>query len=107
MNVHIVYKEISSETLNHNFSILDVFFSNEKAVECVEKEYESFVLKQKEDPTYNQQCFIVERTLLIENDEVVNLAIKACPKPEHFFHQTDESIYCAGFIDGYHTATLK
>jgi hypothetical protein len=45
--------------------------------------------------------------LKIAGDDVTILAKEKCPEEGAYFHQTDDSIYCMGFIEGYETAIAK
>ena len=45
--------------------------------------------------------------LKITGDDVIVLAKEKCPDEGAFFHATDETIYCMGFIEGYETAIAK
>jgi hypothetical protein len=102
MKVYVVVRET-----NTGSQVLGVFPNEHDAVECVNKAHERFALAQLKDDTLRESCYITDQFLIIRDDTAINLAKDNCPKPDGFFHQTDESIYCMGFVEGYETAIAK
>lgn len=101
MKVYVVVQESSMNNKCIGSKVLGVFHNTSDAIECLNTAYDKFVNAQLKDDTLRQSCYISDMSLTIANDEVINLAKEFCPKPDGFFHQTDESIYCMGFIEGY------
>ena len=107
MKVYIVVKETSSNNMFTGSSVLGVFADEISAKECANKAYERYVLAKSKNNTLKQNCYITDSFLTISDDTAINLAKNACPKSDGFFHQTNESIYCTGFLEGYEHAVVK
>jgi hypothetical protein len=101
MKVYVVVQESSVNNKCIGSQVLGVFHDTHDAIECLNKAYDKFSTAQLKDDTLRQSCYISEQSFSIVPDEVIHLAKEFCPKPDGFFHQTDESIYCMGFIEGY------
>ena len=102
MEIYIVVKETKNKDV-----ILGVYSTEKLAVTRIGDAYEEFFNAQQANPSLEERCYIVKQTVNFENNDVEELAKKACPEPDSFFHQTDESIYCMGFIDGFNMNTKK
>lgn len=107
MKVYIVIKEASSNNMFTGSSILGVFADLTSAQLCANNAYERFVLAKSKDNTLQENCYITDEFLTIADDTAINLAKNACPKSDGFFHLTNESIYCTGFVEGYEHAVIK
>jgi len=102
MKVYVVVKESSSSnTIVTSSYVLGVFIDETSAINCIDDAYQKYVIARDNDSTLLESCYISEKYLTITDDTPINLAKDKCPKPDGFFHQTDESIYCMGFIEGY------
>jgi len=107
MKVYIVVKETSSNNMFTGSSILGVFADETSAKQCASKAYERYILAKSKDNTHQENCYITDEFLTIADDYAINLAKNACPKSDGFFHQTNESIYCTGFLEGYEHAVVQ
>ena len=99
MKVYIVVKESSSNNMFTGYSILGVFADETSAKQCAKKAYERYLSAKSKDNTLQENCYITDSFVTIADDTAINLAKNACPKTDGFFHQTNESIYCTGFIE--------
>ena len=107
MKVYIVVKESSSNNMFTGSSVLGVFADLTSAQICANNAHERYVLAKSNDNTIQENCYITDELLTIADDAAINLAKNACPKSDGFFHQTNETIYCNGFIEGYEHAEIK
>jgi hypothetical protein len=107
MKVYIVVKESSSNNMFTGSSVLGVFADEPSAKECAKKAHDLYVLAKSKDNTHQENCYITDSFLTIADDDAINLAKNACPKSDGFFHQTNETIYCNGFLEGYEHAVIK
>lgn len=107
MKVYVVVKETSSNNVDTGSQVLGVFPNEHDAVECVNNAYDELFIGQVTDDTLRMSCYISEQHLTIATNDVMSAAKDSCPEPDSFFHQTDESIYCMGFVEGYEVATVK
>jgi len=107
MKVYIVVRETSSNNMFTGSSVLGVFADETSAKQCKSKAYELYLLAKSKDNTHQENCYITDSFLTIADDDAINLAKNVCPKSNGFFHQTNETIYCTGFIEGYEHAEIK
>lgn len=107
MKVYIVVRETSSNNMFTGSSILGVFADETSAKQCANKAYERYILAKSKDNTHQENCYITDKFLTIADDDAINLAKNACPKSDGFFHQTNETIYCTGFLEGYEHAVVQ
>ena len=107
MQLYVVVKETSSNNVNIGSQVLGVFPNVHDAVECVKNGYDALLIGQVTDDTLRESCYISKQNLIITTNDVMSAAKDSCPEPDCFFHQTDESIYCMGFADGYEVAKAK
>lgn len=107
MQVYVVVEETSSNNVNIGSQVLGVFLNEHDAVECVNNAYDAFVIGQVTDDTLRMSCYLSIQDLILATNDVISAAKDSCPKPDSFFHQTDESIYCMGFVEGYEVAISK
>jgi len=107
MKVYIVVRETSSNNMFSGSSILGVFADETSAKQCANNAHERYVLAKSNDNTIQENCYITDELLTIADDAAINLAKNACPKSDGFYHQTNETIYCTGFIEGYEHAEIK
>lgn len=105
MRVYVVVRESSSNNSKTSSQVLGVFPNEELAVECINNAYEVFMTTQEKDDTLVQHCYISEEYLFISTadtiDKVKMKSIESCPDKDAFYHMTDESIYCMGYLDGH------
>lgn len=107
MQVYVVVKETSSNNVNIGSQVLGVFRNEHDAVECVNNAYDAFVIGQVTDDTLRMSCYLSIQDLILATNDVMSAAKDSCPEPDSFFHQTDESIYCMGFVEGYELARAQ
>ena len=107
MKVYIVVKETSSNNMFTGSSVLGVFADLTSAKEWANKAHKQYVFAKSKDNTLQENYYITDSFLAIADDDAINLAKNACPKSDGFFHQTNESIYCKGFIEGFEHAVIK
>jgi hypothetical protein len=107
MKVYVVVKESSSDSTVTGSVVLGVFADENSAIECVNTAHEKYVHAKLKDSSLRETCYITDTFLHVKDDNIINLANSACPKPDEYFHQTDETIFCEGFISGYVHATAK
>jgi len=107
MKISVVVEERFKDGTMVGSTVLGVFFNKEQTDACINQAYERFVQEQSHDDSLDKRVYIDTLPLKITGDDVTILAIEKCPKEGAFFHQTDESIYCMGFIEGYETAIVK
>lgn len=107
MTIYVVVKDTSDNNVHVGSKVLGAYSTEEGAINRVNEEYASYVDAQKDNPSLTESCYITNELVHFKNDDVINLSKEACPEPDCFFHQTDESIYCMGFIEGYKLARAQ
>lgn len=107
MKISVVVEERFKDGAMIGSTVLGVFFNKEQTDACINQAYEKFVEEQSHDESLDKRVYVDTLPLKITGDDVIVLAKEKCPDPDAFFHQTDESIYCMGFIEGYETAIVK
>jgi hypothetical protein len=107
MKVYIVVKETSSNNIYTGSSVLGVFADLTSAKQYANKAHEQYVFAKSKDNTLQENCYITDSFLTIADDDAINHAKNACPKSDGFFHQSNESIYCKGFTEGFEHAEIK
>lgn len=107
MKISVVVEEKFKNGTMIGSTVLGVFFNKEQTDACINQAYEKFVEEQSHDESLDKRVYVDTLPLNIAGDDVIILAKKKCPDVDAFFHATDETIYCMGFIEGYETAMVK
>jgi hypothetical protein len=107
MKISVVVEERFKDGTMLGSTVLGVFFNKEQTDACINQAYEKFVEEQSHDESLDKRVYVDTLPLKITGDDVIVLAKEKCPDEGAFFHATDETIYCMGFIEGYETAIAK
>jgi hypothetical protein len=107
MKISVVVEERFKDGTMLGSTVLGVFFNKEQTDACINQAYEKFVEEQSHDESLDKRVYVDTLPLKIVGDDVTILAKEKCPDEGAYFHQTDDSIYCMGFIEGFETAVAK